>query len=373
MPRTKRPEPTPHRGKWRIRWINEHGRRKSESFDDYEDAKFALDRHLVHVQEAKRGLRALSVPDKHFNALCDHWLATRAKRKRSEKDDQSIIRCHLRPFFGRHRLRQIHRGLVDEFIDSREVGEKTINNHLTLLIAMLNEARERGWLREPPRIKKFKIDPFAQPYRWLRNRDESARFLASAKAERNPQVFDLYATALYSGLRAGELAGLSWGDIDFERRLITVQHSYDGPTKGGSIRHVPLMDPLLPILKTARLRTPGLLVFPNSRGVMRRESDRIFQEVLHRVLNRANFPEEEVNGRMRRYIVFHSLRHSFASHWVLGGGDIFKLQKILGHKSISMTQRYAHLAPGAFADDYGRLGDSIPSGEVAELQSIAAR
>ena len=56
---------------------------------------------------------------------------------------------------------------------------------------------------------------------------------------------------------------------------------------------------------------------------------------------------------------FHDLRHTFASHWVMRGGDLFKLQKILGHSSIEITLRYAHLAPHAFADDYGRLGGPI--------------
>ena len=48
--------------------------------------------------------------------------------------------------------------------------------------------------------------------------------------------------------------------------------------------------------------------------------------------------------------------NTLASHWVMRGGDLFKLQKILGHKSVQMTVRYAHLAPDAFAADYDRLG-----------------
>jgi site-specific recombinase XerD len=85
------------------------------------------------------------------------------------------------------------------------------------------------------------------------------------------------------------------------------------------------------------------------------QSGRIFQEVFHRVLDAAGFPKVERKGKTRRYIVFHGTRHTFASHWVMEGGDIFKLQKLLGHKSIQMTQRYAHLAPEAFSADYGRF------------------
>ena len=92
---------------------------------------------------------------------------------------------------------------------------------------------------------------------------------------------------------------------------------------------------------------------------------RVFQEVLHRVLDSAGFPKTERDGKVRRYIVLHSLRHTFATRWVLRGGDIFKLQKILGHQSIQMTMMYAHLAPEAFAADLDRFGTEAPVGPPA--------
>ena len=286
MARTARPQPQKFRSKWRIRWTDEHGKRRSEVLATRVDAAFMLDTQLVHVQEIERGLRGLSIPDRLFNDLCDLWLKSRARRNRSEKDDQSIIRVHLRPFFGRHRLRDLLLDLVDEFIETREdkgLSEKTINNHLTLLIAMLNEARERGLLRELPRIRKFKIQLFDRDYKWLRTKEQIALLLASARKEEDATFFVLYATAIYTGMRAGEIAGLAWQNVDFDRRLIAVEHSFAGKTTGGDVRYVPILDPLLPVLRGWRLRTPGALVFPNSVGNMRQESDRTFQEGLHRV------------------------------------------------------------------------------------------
>jgi hypothetical protein len=59
---------------------------------------------------------------------------------------------------------------------------------------------------------------------------------------------------------------------------------------------------------------------------------------------------------------FHDLRHTFASHWVLDGGDIFRLSKILGHSSVVVTQKfYAHLAPEAWEQDYGRVSFVLPA------------
>lgn len=75
---------------------------------------------------------------------------------------------------------------------------------------------------------------------------------------------------------------------------------------------------------------------------------------------------------MSHYITFHDLRHTFASYWVRQAGDLFRLQKILGHKSVTMTMRYAHLAPDAFASDYGRLGATAPSAAGGVVVPFAA-
>jgi integrase len=372
-------KPVKHYGQWRIRWTDENGKRQSETIDDHRAAAHKLREHEVRVEEIRRGVRQANPLDKTFDALADYWLEKRAPLKRSRKDDESIIRKHLRPAFGALKLRQIgtedgDRYVIDkmqlddekDYGDSRPIGEKTIANHLTLLTTMMNVATTFNvpWLLHVPKFRKPKVALFGLDYSYLRTADEIRRFLVAAREE-GEHVFALYATGLYTGMRAGELAALTWGDVDLDNRRITVQRSFDGPTKSDRVRYVPVLDALLPILRAWRLRHPGSLVFTNRDGAMHRESGRIFQEVLHRVLDRACFPKTTIGGRERRHIVFHGLRHTFASHWVMGGGDIFKLQRILGHQSVTMTQRYAHLAPDAFAADYGRLGSGLVTGAAS--------
>jgi integrase len=257
---------------------------------------------------------------------------------------------------------------IDKFIvDRSHLAKKTVANHLILLGAMLNAAKDIGWLAVVPRIRKPKVRIFNNDFSYLRTDEELRTFLVAAKEE-EPKVFTFYATAVYTGMRAGELAGLHWGDVNFERRLITVQRSFAGPTKAEDVRYVPILDPLLPLLRERRLATSNRLVFPNDAGEMFDRSARILQEGFHRVLKRAGFPMIERDRKMRRYIRFHDLRHTFASHWVMKGGDLFKLQKILGHKTVQMTMRYAHLAPHAFAEDFERLGHvSVPEHGPAKL------
>lgn len=363
-------KPFRYRGKWYIRFTDETGHRRKKSFDKFTDAAFALTHVKNQIQEVKRGLRSPTPPAKLFEELADYWIANRAKLKRSGKHDESILNCHLKPAFAGLLLSKIGVAETDRYMcDRLHLNRKTVANHITLLISMLRLAVDLGWLVKVPKIRKPRVRIFDKDYSYLRTETEVRRFLAAARDE-GELAFTLYATAICTGMREGELAGLRWDKVDFARRLIIVDFSYDGPTKAEDVRYVPILDPLLPVLKAWRLRCPGVFVFPNRDGGMQQRSGRIFQEVLHRVLDAAKFPKTEKNGKTRRYIVFHDLRHTFASFWVMNGGDLYKLQKILGHKSTKMTERYSHLSPAAFTSEHGRLGGEllVPSAEVATLR-----
>jgi integrase len=362
--------PVHFRDRWRIRWLDEHGKRCSDVFPDFREAEFQLRLRQAQVEEIKRGLRAPVPADRTFDQLCDYWLKNRAPNKRSKADDESMIKRHLRPAFGPLVLAKLGVEQVDAFVVARKhLHKKTLANHLTLLISMFNAALELGWLTKAPRVHKPRVRPFDKDFQYLRTVDEMQRFLTAARDE-GEAVFVLYATAVYTGMRAGELAALTWPDVDFDKRLITVQRSWDGPTKAEDVRYVPILDPLLPLLRAWRLKCPGRLVFPNREGGMQAEAGRVFQEVLKRVLRGGQFEDIERGGKRRSYIHFHSLRHTFASHWVMNRGDIFKLQKILGHKSVAMTMRYAHLAPDAFVADYARLGADVPASCGAAVERL---
>ncbi len=365
--------PVKHYGRWRIRWVGADGERHSLTFDDFNDAKRALAQAQNEVEQVRAGLRMPVVANKTFAELCDYWITNKVPTKRSGADDISIIKCHLRPAFGTLRLCELNVERADRFIASRVGSVKTVHNQVTLLISMLNKAVDLNWLERVPRIKKPKVRLFDKDFRYLRTEDEIQRLLRAARDE-GEMTYILYSTAIYTGMREGELAGLRWDDVNFDHRLITVQRSYAGPTKAGDVRHVPILDALLSTLRDWRLRHPGKYVFTNQGGRPFLPSARIFQETLQRVLRAAGFQDIEINGKLEHYIVFHSLRHTFASHWVMRGGDLFKLQKILGHKTVQMTMRYAHLQPGVFVEDYDRLGAApgSPTDNLLTLPGVAA-
>ncbi len=350
MPKVSRPRR--HGARWQINWLDGAGRRHFKTYASYKVAQAALVKVKAEALAVQSGEQE-AVPDKRWEDL-ETLFETMKAGKRSLKDDKSRMRLHLRPAFGGLRLVEIDEVRIGRFsaallqrVKRKQLKVGTVRLILALLKSMLNVALETRWIR---RVPSFKLPPPEdKPYCWIETDDGIARFLRAAREETYPGLFELYATAIYTGLRAGELTGLQWKNVDLENRLITVERTRDqATTKGGRTRRVPVLDPLLPVLSGWRDEEYDLeLVFCNLKGGMFRPDARPFKQTFHRVRERAGLPR----------MTFHDLRHTFASHWMLKGGDIYRLQKILGHRSVTTTERYAHMAPAAFREDWDRFPD----------------
>jgi integrase len=224
----------------------------------------------------------------------------------------------------------------------------------------------------------------AEGWDWLREA-EIVKLLGCLDV--SPEQRRIFAVAIFTGLRQGELWGLRWSDVDIPRAEIRVAKSYDQPTKGGRVRRVPLLEPALEALKAQPRRCS--LVFPLPDSQMRHRGDT------------AGFHEACVAAKVRR-VRFHDLRHSCGSHLVQGTwaptyiDRALRLEEVrmwLGHRSIRTTERYAHHAPDSlrgrvlgadrqpeqvpvdFAEPSGldgTHGDSGVSSDVAQLAEIAA-
>lgn len=360
-------KPRKHGSGYQINWIDADGVRRFKTYAEHKDAMAARNRLCAEAEAIATGAIARPPEPRPFSELCDYWLANKTPNKRSQKDDRSIIEAHLRPQLGNLQIAEVTVQRTDQYQRlRRHLAPKTIHNHLTLLNSMLNLAVELKWIVTHARIRKPKL--IEEDYAWLRTIADQRALLEAAQIEA-PGVMELYATALYTGLRAGELLGLKWDDVEFERRLITVRRSYDKPTKTGAIRHVPILDPLLPLLREWRLKCGNSWLFPGRTGEPQGSSARVVQEVFQRCMKRA-----KLSGPTSAYadtrVTFHDLRHTFASHWVMAGRNLNKLRTILGHKNMQMTLRYAHLAPEAFSEDWDALKNAIPGdGEVRSFDN----
>lgn len=151
--------------------------------------------------------------------------------------------------------------------------------------------------------------------------------------------------AINTGLRRGELFGLDWSHVNMRAKLLTVTAE---SAKSRKARHVPLNVEALDVLtRWSKQGTGEGLVFPSVDGGRFGSIKKSWAGLL----------EAAKVDALR----FHDLRHDFASKLVMAGVDLYSVKELLGHASIEMTQRYAHLAPHKLADAVAKLGNKTPA------------
>ena len=157
--------------------------------------------------------------------------------------------------------------------------------------------------------------------------DERRRLLDACKASTWPRLYALVLMALTTGARKGELLGLRWQDIDFERAEAAI-----GLTKNGDPRVLPLVPVVAAELQRFRGK-PGELAFGAPRDPLRAFT---FEP---------RFIEALQAAKVRNF-TFHALRHSCASILAQNGATLLEIADLLGHRQLQMTKRYSHLATG---------------------------
>jgi integrase len=296
----------------------------------------------------------------YIGTVYEPWLETNRK-------DGKAIAARLKTQFvttmGSKKLHEVTPWLIEKWKSKRTkdgIKTATLNRDLNSLKAAFNRAVEWGYLDENPlaQVKPSKVDG-SVTVRYLdsaeyerlcvaldQRQDEIRQERLNANEWRRirgyPLMPDLSAVdyvdhlksivllALNTGMRRGELFNLQWSDVDLLRKELTVKG--DG-SKSGQTRHIPLAPEALRVLKGWKPATekPSDLVFPSKNGTRMDNINKAWRSLMIRA-GIANFR-------------FHDLRHTFASWLVQGGTDLYTVRDLLGHHSITMTERYAHLAP----------------------------
>ena len=223
---------------------------------------------------------------------------------------------------------------------SRERGvcAERINKNLVVFSQMLNDAVKLNYLVRNPLtgMKKVTVQPKSISF-WMP--EQAQDFLAATKE--GPFHF-VYALALNTGMRKGELLGLCWDKVNLVERRIeisrirTAGEGLKDTTKTREIRHLPLNDVAFKILsELAQNKRHQHFVFAYEDGTLP-SVNHVAGRSFKKALEVAEVPK----------IRFHDLRTTYASNFVMAGGDIFALSKLLGHSKVEMTaSRYAALHP----------------------------
>jgi site-specific recombinase XerD len=207
----------------------------------------------------------------------------------------------------------------------QEVAPATVNRELSFLRRIFNVAIANGLVeKNPVKQIKFYREPSGR-VRWLADEEE-----ARLREEIGEKRWPLVAFAVHTGLRQGEQFNLRWKDVDLQNGVLTIPRS-----KHGGVRHVPLSETALTILRDAPSRLHSAYVFPSTTGQTPLNATNFRQRVFEPALRRAGIADFR----------WHDLRHSFASRLVMRGADLRTVQELLGHRTLAMTIRYSHLAP----------------------------
>ena len=342
-----------HAGKWRARMPPAHGRRNVGLFATEDEAHDVLDAALVE-------LAADPVPlgitlDGWGTAWLEGLAASPHYKRRSVARDVDRWRCYVsRSLLGRTALVEVTEQDVRRWLrglrkrDGKPLAGQSLSNALSLVRRALEAARQDG--RVPVNVAAdVKLPKGARTQsgetEWLRA-DEVERVVTCDAIPLRSRI--IYTVAIYAGLRAGELWGLRWSDVDFARGVIHVRRSYDQPPKSWQVREVQMLAPVVDALTLWRrvydasgVRSRHDLVWPGA------------DEGCHHQGYDAGWAKRDRElARVRRSVRFHDLRHTCASHLLIGSWvprlleRPLRLEEVktwLGHSSIKVTERYSHL------------------------------
>lgn len=233
---------------------------------------------------------------------------------------------------------------VEEFISSEiKKGKKnsSVNRAIEVLKAMFNKAVQWNYLSQNPAGNVKKLPNTTKKLPRFLSDDE----IRTVLPECSPWLRSIVTTLILTGLRVGELANLTWNDINFKQQRIHIQ-SKDGWTpKTYEIRTIPMHIAVYNILQ--KLPKDKKYVFSSLEGV-KINSNNLQKRYFKKVITKLNL----------KNVTIHTLRHTFASHLIMKGVDILTVSKLLGHASTKTTEIYSHIAPDHFNAAIERL--SLP-------------
>ena len=330
-------------GLFEVRW-REGGRNKSQRVHGAFELARKIERKKMSARDENRHLDIKREINFRMTVLIDRYETHYGLKKRSADREKSIlegIRSELGKLFVREVDGHAVGGWYEQLTSVRGLAPGTAVRHFNVMHHMMAKAstiwsKETGIDRNPADLVELRRPDDARD-RYL-SEDELRRLKRALDAKRlRKGTKDLNKTmnrlrmivliAVTTGMRASEIFGLNWSDVMFGERLIAVR----AKLKGGKMRYVPMLPEI----------ADELVRFPKVVG-----EDRIFPPKPDATSGRQRVEGSFVDLLDRakiRDFRFHDLRHTFASHYMMQGGDLYELAKILGHSNIKMTERYAKL------------------------------
>lgn len=290
-------------------------------------------RAIRHGQELPKQKKKIPLFE---DAVKEYLKWAEVNKARSGRSDKSLYENHLKKF-DKKRLSEITsfdlERLKASLMKKNELSAATIKHALILVRQVFNKAIAWKLYEGTHPLKGVRLPRLAN----MKDRfitHEEADALLKAINEISPQMHDMCLLALHTGMRFGEITALKAQDLDFENGFINI-----ADPKNKETRKAFMTKAVKEMLESRKPENPDEYVFKARDGGRIGQATKSFE----RAVNKVGLNDGIEDSRLR--ITFHSLRHTFASWLAMQGETILTIKELLGHKSLAMTLRYAHLIP----------------------------
>lgn len=292
-----------------------------------------------------------------FYAAFQKYIEITQDSKKSWKKDKELFENHLKELHGRELISLTQYDFKKLKAQKlKHYSESTVKYILGVARQIINYAINNDLVKNYSNpISNGKIgmkQPDNAKLAFL-TKEEAKNLLKTLKENNSKLLYDLTVMLLFTGARFSEVASLTWKDINFTTNLI-----YFKPTKNGNKRFIVMHELIIEVLKSLP-KNNSFLVFPSTNGKQIIQMPRQWQDVVDALFennkstiiskDRTKLTQEqklEKEKQQKYRITVHSLRHTHASWMAISGKfSLLEIQQELGHKTIQMTQRYAHLMP----------------------------
>jgi len=350
-------EKVPGSGMWWVRYADASGRIRREKMGTKSAAIKLYQKRKTEALEGKKLPENLRAKPVTFGELAQDTLDYSKRHKRSYRQDEYRM-APLKAEFGalpadKITAQELERWFGDQ-LDANEWAPATVNRFKALLSLTFRLGIENKKIKANPAklVKRRREDngrvrflnqfkPAKTDIAYLQAHTEEESRLRAVIGKNYAGHMPEFDIALHTGMRPSEQYGLVWNRIDLTRKLITIPKS-----KNGMTRHIPLNSVALAAFQQLQKRTNGKeWVFANIHGEPLKGYKHWFEEAV------ATAGLED--------FTWYCLRHTFASRLVMAGVDIRTVAELMGHKTIQMTMRYAHLAPEYKLAAVERLAEAV--------------
>jgi integrase len=344
---------------WIVDYVDQHGARHIQTFDRKKDAD---DHHKQVAYDVARGVHTAVSRSMTIARAADDWIAyisSEGRERATIEQYRQHVRLHIVPRWGNEKLAKLTTPRINEFRDEllRSMSRAMAKKVLISLKSIIKDAQRRGNVAQnvatgvsitANRGREAKLEVG----RDIPTRDEVRRIVDAASGKGRA----LLLVAALTGLRASELRGLRWTDVDLAKHQIHVRQRADRwckigqPKSAAGTRTVPIEDMVVNTLREWRLQCPKgpeNLVFPTRSGRVEHLTN-----LMQECVRPAQVAAGVVDGRGKAKYGMHAFRHFYAS-WCInrkadGGLELppKTVQVRLGHAKITLTlDRYGHLFP----------------------------